>query len=139
MQMTYVLLIVGTTCLAFVLMLLVVTAAFLAWRKANRRLAEAERLDRTGGQLPGHPAQLSDAIMHLEGLLQTYETRRDATYDRFAADLSVVRSEVEWLGGAWMIDEAVRMCRQGIPSDQIGEQLGISPESLRVLSLIRAH
>lgn len=109
--------------------MLAATAA-LAWRRAQRRASELE-----SAVLPA----VSDAIVRLEGLLQDSSEKNLQTLDKFAADLSAMRAEVEWLGGNWMIDEAIRMCREGIPSDRIGEQLGMTQESLRVLSLLRTH
>jgi hypothetical protein len=54
-------------------------------------------------------------------------------------DLSAIRADLEWLAGDRMIEQAIQMCRDGLPADKISADCGLSPESLRSLKVLRAH
>jgi hypothetical protein len=84
-------------------------------------------------------ARLEDVARRVELSVARRDGDRDEALDALAADLAAVRAEVEWLGGERMIDEAVRLCREGVPHGRIGEDLGLSPETVRAISLLRAH
>jgi hypothetical protein len=108
-----------------------------AQRETGRRLADL-RADMLHAQ-----ADRMTAIADLAAAVGRLEARLDAPRDdglsAVSADLAAIRAEVEWLGGERMIEEAVRMCREGIPARRVGEELGISADSMRVISLLRAN
>ncbi len=109
----------------------------LGLREMGRRLAELR-----GEVLHGsadRAAAIADVAAAVERLEARIAAQRDDGLSSVSADLAAIRAEVEWLGGERMIEEAVRMCREGIPARRVGEELGISAESMRVISLLRAH
>lgn len=118
-------------------LLLLAAGVALCLADFGRRLT---RLRAEVGALAGAGDDRMQAIAaRLEAAIAALDGRRDSALSAMAADLAAVRAEVEWLGGERMIEEAVRMCRDGVPHARISEDLGLSPDSVRVISLLRSH
>jgi hypothetical protein len=118
-------------------LVLLATGLILGLRETGRRLADLR------AEVLQSSVDRAMAITDLAAAVERLETRlaaqRDEGLSSVSADLAAIRAEVEWLGGERMIEEAVRMCREGIPARRVGEELGISADSMRVISLLRAN
>lgn len=63
----------------------------------------------------------------------------NAAVDQLRVDLTALRSEMYWIAGESVINQAIQMCRDGLPSDQIGADTGLPEETVRALRLLRCH
>lgn len=90
--------------------------------------------------LAAHQAEsVGPLVDRLEAAVGAMAAAQSGALAPLAADLAAVRAEVEWLGGERMIEEAVRLCREGRSNAQICDDLGLSAESVRAIALLRAH
>lgn len=70
----------------------------------------------------------------------TVETRAQAVViDQFRNDLAMLRGELYWLAGDQVLDQAVQMCRDGMPLDEIAVETGLPDDTLRALRMLRCH
>ena len=111
-------------------LVLLAVGALLGWRDANRRLA-AETRDAAD--------MVAGLGQRLEQALAAQDARRSDEHRRLSDDLSAMRAEVDWLAGERMIEQAAQMCRDGVPAARIGEDLGLSQDTVRTIALLRAH
>ena len=117
------------TALVGVLGLLTV-AALLGWRHANHRLAAAE---------VAATDLAVEALRRVEARLDGLQALRAEETLRLGADLSALRADIEWLTSERMIEQAAQMCRDGANPDRIGEDLGLSGDTVRTIALLRTH
>lgn len=71
--------------------------------------------------------------------LQAQDQRRQAEAVALRDDLNALRSDVEWLTSERMIEQAIAMCREGLPNHEIGDTLGLSSDTVRTIRLLRTH
>ena len=64
--------------------------------------------------------------------LQAQDQRRQA-------EAVAQRADVEWLTSERMIEQAIAMCREGLPNSEIGDTLGLSSDTVRTIRLLRTH
>lgn len=71
--------------------------------------------------------------------LQAQDQRRQAEAVALRDDLNALRADVEWLTSERMIEQAIAMCREGLPNSEIGDTLGLSSDTVRTIRLLRTH
>jgi len=115
-------------------LILLATGALLAWRDAAQKFgdnsAEVQSL-----LLP----EIGTIIERIETRLTAHDRQRCAEMELLRQDLAHMRADVEWLAGERMIEQAIEMCREGLSNERIGADLGLQPESVRTLKLLRTH
>ena len=117
---------------------LVAGAAILGtglWRwyqtnKAEKAKAKAEddlaTLIRTGEQ-------------RIAALVATLDASQQARLDGMRQELTSVKSDLEWLTGERMIEQAVSMARDGMSAEEISADLGLALEAAQTVSVMRRH
>jgi orotate phosphoribosyltransferase-like protein len=59
--------------------------------------------------------------------------------DGLREHLGDLKSDVEWLAGERMIEQAIQMARQGSDPDTIGNELGLSRDTAATIAMFRKH
>lgn len=72
-------------------------------------------------------------------LLQTLDASQRDQIDGMRLELTSVKSDIEWLTGERMIEQAVSMARDGMSAEDISADLGLSLEAAQTISVIRRH
>lgn len=55
------------------------------------------------------------------------------------ADLQHLKSDVEWLAGERMIEQAIQMAQTGLDPDDIGRELGLTRDTAETIATFRKH
>jgi len=88
-------------------------------------------------------AGLSDgvvaAIDQIERRVSVQTRAQGVAIEQFRSDLAALRGELYWLAGDQVLDQAIQMCRDGLPLDEIGTETGLPEDTLRALRLLRCH
>jgi succinate dehydrogenase/fumarate reductase flavoprotein subunit len=129
--------------------LLAVSAAGLAlivvgWRA--RRAAAASLAAQAAPDLqpeaaPADPVvEATEAISaRVAALLQDHERRMTDAFSHVREDLSGLKSDVEWLAGERMIEQAIALAQTGSDAEEIGQELGLSRDQAATIALFRKH
>lgn len=115
-------------------LILLCVGILMAWRDTVQRIGGGP-VDLHGALLP----EIGNIIERIETRLSAQEIQRAAEMEHLRQSLSHMRSDVEWLTSERMIEQAIEMCRDGLSNDRISQELGMQPESVRTLKLLRAH
>lgn len=75
----------------------------------------------------------------ISSLLQMLDASQREQIDGMRSELTSVKSDVEWLTGERMIEQAVSMARDGMSAEDISADLGLSLEAAQTISVIRRH
>jgi hypothetical protein len=108
--------------------------ALLAWRDAARKFGD-DSPDMQSMLLP----EIGTIIERIENRLSAQELQRCADMNLLRQDLAHMRADVEWLAGERMIEQAIEMCREGMSNDRVSSELGLQPDAVRTLKLLRTH
>lgn len=119
----------------FVIGLIFLTAgALMSWRDAAHRFGDNSP-DMQALLLP----EIGTLVERIETRLSAQDRQRCADMDLLRQDLAHMRADVEWLAGERMIEQAIEMCRDGLPNDRISADVGLQPDAVRTLKLLRTH
>lgn len=116
-----------------------------AWIMRGRRKAAAAaiRVEEAEAEMTfAAEAPMSALALRIELLgdqLQAQDQRRQAEAVALRDDLNALRADVEWLTSERMIEQAIAMCREGLPNSEIGDTLGLSSDTVRTIRLLRTH
>lgn len=72
-------------------------------------------------------------------LLHDHERRMTDAFAHVREDLSGLKSDVEWLAGERMIEQAIALAQTGSDADEIGQELGLSRDQAATIALFRKH
>lgn len=109
------------------------------WRmsSARRTVAEAEAMPTL------QPTDIANLIREGEDRLTTMVALMDASHqarlDSLRQDITAVKADIDWLTGERMIEQAITMAREGIPAEQISEDLGLSYDAAHTIAVMRRH
>lgn len=107
---------------------------FLSWREMQRR--NRVDLDASVGMMIN---VLGENHSRIEELLQTHARTHSAGQQDIARNVETIQSDVEWMAGERMIEQAMALVRENMPVTQISRETGLSPEKIRTLAAFRAH
>lgn len=91
---------------------------------------------------------MSDAVAQKVAALLTDQERRLAEAVSGAVqgamaglreDVSGLKSDVEWLAGERMIEQAIALAQTGSDPDEIGQELGLSRDTVETIAMFRKH
>lgn len=86
------------------------------------------------------PVDQVEAIsLRVAELLQDHERRMTEVLAQMREDISGLKSDVEWLAGERMIEQAIALAQNGSDADEIGQELGMSRDQAATISLFRKH
>lgn len=75
----------------------------------------------------------------VEGLLTAQtQAQADALAD-LKAEILGLKSDVEWLAGERMIEQAIALAQSGIEAEEIGRELGMSRDAAETIVAFRRH
>jgi hypothetical protein len=142
---------IGMTAALFATLLAGVTLVTLGlWRMRQREevgaAGDALPLEGAGeveATLVSAPEVAAAVAARMEGLIAE-QTRRQADVLTVAlaglkADIQHLKSDVEWLAGERMIEQAIHMAQTGLQPDDIGRELGMTRETAETIAAFRKH
>ena len=90
---------------------------------------------------PADPVvEATEAISaRVAALLQDHERRMTDAFSHVREDLSGLNSDVEWLAGERMIEQAIALAQTGSDAEEIGQELGLSRDQAATIALFRKH
>jgi hypothetical protein len=115
-------------------LILLAAGVLLAWRDAVQRFG-GNHAALQSTLLP----EIGTIIARIETRLATHEDQRASDMEQLRQNIAQMRADVEWLAGERMIEQAIEMCRDGLSSDRISAELGLQPDAVRTLKLLRTH
>ena len=110
-----------------------VALIILGWR-ARRAAPEPALPEATAAP---DPAEMISA--RIEALLHDHERRLTEAFADVREDLSGLKSDVEWLAGERMIEQAIALAQTGSDPDEIGQELGLSRDQAATIAMFRKH
>lgn len=142
---------IGMTAALFATLMAGVTLVTLGlWRMRQREemgaAGDALAVDDAGeveATLVSAPEVAAAVAARMEGLIAE-QTRRQADVLTVAlaglkADIQHLKSDVEWLAGERMIEQAIHMAQTGLQPDDIGRELGMTRETADTIAAFRKH
>lgn len=110
----------------------------LRQRRLARAAALAEAAAPIGAQEAG--AQAAEAMTRkLEEMLDAHERRIVEAVSGLRDNLGELKSDVEWLAGERMIEQAIALARDGADPDTIGQELGLNRDTAATIAMFRRH
>lgn len=142
---------IGMTAALFATLMAGVTLVTLGlWRMRQREEVSAagdalplEGAGEVEATLVSAPEVAAAVAARMEGLIAE-QTRRQADVLTVAlaglkADIQHLKSDVEWLAGERMIEQAIHMAQTGLQPDDIGRELGMTRETAETIAAFRKH
>ena len=110
--------------------------------RGDEALAEAGHLQ--AGETPDSVADLAGVFAQRLEAIMTEQSQRqsEALSDALAglkSDIQHLKSDVEWLAGERMIEQAITLAQTGLEADEIGRELGLSRETAETIRMFRRH
>lgn len=103
------------------------------WR--SRRVALAPAVVETAAT----PDPAEAISQRIEALLNDHERRLTEAFADVREDLSGLKTDVEWLAGERMIEQAIALAQTGSDPDVIGQELGLSRDQAATIAMFRKH
>jgi hypothetical protein len=92
------------------------------------------------GAAPDLTPELAEVLsQRIETLLGDHERRLTEAFASVREDLTGLKSDVEWLAGERMIEQAIALAQTGSDPDEIGQELGLSRDAAATISMFRKH
>lgn len=106
----------------------------LSWKELSRqnRANHRETLD-------GILSLLNASSTKTEALLASYASAQATGQQEITRHVETIQSDVEWLAGERMIEQALELVRDNMPVSQISKETGLSHDKIRTLASFRAH
>lgn len=81
----------------------------------------------------------AQVVAQVEGLLSAQtQVQADAMAD-LKAEILGLKSDVEWLAGERMIEQAIALAQSGVEAEEIGRELGMSRDAAETIVAFRRH
>lgn len=136
----------GTSALLLATLLAGIT--LVAFGLLRNRAREAEAVADLGyshgAEAPDMQNDLAGAFAaRLEAIMAEQTARQsEALSDALAglkSDIQHLKSDVEWLAGERMIEQAITLAQTGLEADEIGRELGLTRETAETIRMFRRH
>jgi len=75
----------------------------------------------------------------VEGLIAEQTRAQSDALAGLRADIQHLKSDVEWLAGERMIEQAIALAQSGVEPDDIGRELGLTREAAETITTFRKH
>ncbi|MCZ8153216.1 MAG: hypothetical protein O9292_12630 [Rhodobacteraceae bacterium] len=136
----------GTSAILLATLLAGITLVAFGLLRNRARDAEAvaEMGHSDGADAPDMSQELAGAFAaRLEAILAEQTARQsEALSDALAglkSDIQDLKSDVEWLAGERMIEQAITLAQTGLEADEIGRELGLTRETAETIRMFRRH
>jgi hypothetical protein len=136
----------GTSAILLATLLAGIT--LVAFGLLRNRARDAEAVAEMGhsdaANAPDMSQELAGAFAaRLEAILAEQTARQsEALSDALAglkSDIQDLKSDVEWLAGERMIEQAITLAQTGLEADEIGRELGLTRETAETIRMFRRH
>lgn len=114
----------------------IATLSLGLWRMTAARQDNPRRAVATSGDIVTLLREGEDRLTTMVALM---DASHQARIDGLRQDIISVKADIDWLTGERMIEQAISMAREGLPAEQISEDLGLSYEAARTISVMRRH
>lgn len=114
-----------------------------------RRRPAAEVAAASGAELDAELSLVADAAFptvvveelaaRVEGILAEQTRRQGDALASLRADIQHLKSDVEWLAGERMIEQAIALAQTGMEPDEIGRELGLTRDAAETITVFRRH
>ncbi len=75
----------------------------------------------------------------IAALVATLDASQQTRLEDMRHELTSVKSDLEWLTGERMIEQAVSMARDGMSAEEISADLGLALDAAQTISVMRRH
>ena len=136
----------GTSAILLATLLAGIT--LVAFGLLRNRARDAEAVAEMGhsdaANAPDMSQELAGAFAaRLEAIMAEQTARQsEALSDALAglkSDIQDLKSDVEWLAGERMIEQAITLAQTGLEADEIGRELGLTRETAETIRMFRRH
>lgn len=111
----------------------------LRLRGRQRLVAVAVPVAAVAADEDGAAHMAEHVVARVEGLLTAQtQAQADALAD-LKAEILGLKSDVEWLAGERMIEQAIALAQTGIEAEEIGRELGMSRDAAETIVAFRRH
>ena len=90
-----------------------------------------------GAMLPATVAE--ELAARVEGIIAEQSRRQGDVLASLRADIQHLKSDVEWLAGERMIEQAIALAQTGMDPDDIGRELGLTRDAAETITVFRKH
>ena len=80
-----------------------------------------------------------DLAARVEGMLSAQTRAQADALAELKAEILGLKSDVEWLAGERMIEQAIAMAQSGIEAEEIGRELGMTRDAAETIVAFRRH
>ncbi|MEA5160822.1 hypothetical protein U5903_08560 [Cereibacter johrii] len=92
---------------------------------------------------PAAPPALEEQLAALEqrisDRLHDMDWRHASVLDRISATTDSLQSDIDWLTGERMIEQAIQLARKGAEPEAIAGEVGLELEEARAIARLRRH
>lgn len=81
----------------------------------------------------------AEVAARVEGMIAEQTKRHSDALASLKADIQHLKSDVEWLAGERMIEQAIALAQSGLEPDDIGRELGLTLETAETIAAFRKH
>ncbi len=106
----------------------------LSWRAAQRQ-AEANG----NAILKGLEQILTSHLLHIKAMIDAQAAQHRAEAQEIAQNMETIQSDLEWLAGEKMIEQAMQLVQDNMPLSQISQETGLTHDTIRTLAAFRTH
>lgn len=85
------------------------------------------------------PEAAAELAARMEGLIAEQTRRHVDALAGLRADIQHLKSDVEWLAGERMIEQAITLAQSGLEPDEIGRELGLTRDTAETIAAFRKH
>jgi len=104
--------------------------------RARRRAVEPAAL------LPGDGLAVpvaEEVAARVEGMIAEQTRAQSDALASLRADIQHLKSDVEWLAGERMIEQAIALAQSGAEPEDIGRELGLTRDAAETITTFRKH
>lgn len=135
----------SATAIVFALFAAGLALIFVGWRARRTHAANAVGVaavaevaaDNEALVAPADPVEVISQMV--AAMLNDHERRMTEAFAQVREDISALKSDVEWLAGERMIEQAIALAQTGSDADAIGQELGLSRDQAATIALFRKH
>jgi hypothetical protein len=84
-------------------------------------------------------AVAEELAARVEGMIAEQTRRQGDALASLKADIQHLKSDVEWLAGERMIEQAIALAQTGMDPDDIGRELGLTRDAAETIAVFRKH
>jgi hypothetical protein len=84
-------------------------------------------------------AVAEELAARVEGMIAEQTRRQGDALASLKADIQHLKSDVEWLAGERMIEQAIALAQTGMDPEDIGRELGLTRDAAETITVFRKH